>query len=66
MHLITWGEVGYTACKGHPGIGNLWSSYFSALHPYEGEDAAEEAGDDGADGERSGGVEVHWKKTGET
>lgn len=54
--FFTWNQVGYTTCKSHPGIGNLWSTYFSAFHPYECEDASKEAGDDGADSERSAGV----------
>lgn len=53
---FTWSQISYSPCKCHPGVGDLWSTYFSALHPYECEDAAKETGDDGADGECSAGV----------
>lgn len=53
---ITWNQVGYTTCKCHPCVGNFWSAYFSAFHPYECEDSSEEASDDGADSQRSAGV----------
>lgn len=53
---FTWNQISYRSSKCHPGIGDLWSTYFSALHPYECEDAAKEPGYDGADGKRSAGM----------
>lgn len=61
-YCFTWYQVGYTTCKGHPGIGKFWSTYFSAFHPYECEDTSEEAGDNGADSKGSASVQEHWKE----
>ena len=66
MYYITWNQVGNTSCKGHPRIGNLWSTDFSAFHPHECEDASEETSGNRTDSERSAGVEERWEKTGET
>lgn len=58
---ITWNQVGYPACERHPGVGELRAAYFSTFHPDEREDASEESRDDGAHGQRSAAVKVHWE-----
>lgn len=54
--FFTRNQVGHPSREGHPGVGDLRSADFGAFHPDECEDASEETGDDGADGERSTAV----------